>query len=197
MAAENNEKVEVQLAEPERKYVKVYHDFLDNTYLNVGEQMVFIALKSYVNFSNDSDSVYPSLKTICARAKLGEKSVRKHIDTLVKKGIVKKVRRGLTKTNLYTLTDSAKVWACEKVEDVPKIIKEGAGKSLDAASVEECIAKIEAKTGKKVILESREQLAQKRKNSGNRARKKNSFNDFQQNHYDMEALEKELVDNLQ
>ena len=49
-----DERIVVQLASPERKYVKVYHDFLDNSFLTAEEQIIFITLKSYVDFKEDS-----------------------------------------------------------------------------------------------------------------------------------------------
>lgn len=42
----------------------------------------------------------------------------KAIKNLIEKGIVKKVQRGLTKTNLYTLSDYATMWTCDNIEDV-------------------------------------------------------------------------------
>lgn len=95
-------KIIVQLASPERKYVKVYHDFLDNSFLSVEEQMIFIALKSYIDFREDSGEAFPSVDTLCRRAKMSKPRTIKAINNLIKKGIVKKVQRGLTKTNLYT-----------------------------------------------------------------------------------------------
>lgn len=111
-------KIIVQLASPERKYVKVYHDFLDNSFLSVEEQMIFIALKSYIDFREDSGEAFPSVDTLCRRAKMSKPRTIKAINNLIKKGIVKKVQRGLTKTNLYTLSDYPAMWACDNVEDV-------------------------------------------------------------------------------
>lgn len=117
-----NENIIVQLASPERKYVKIYHDFLDNSFLTTEEQMVFIVLKSYVDFKEDSGEIYPSMETICKRSKMSEKRVRKNINALIKKGIVTKVQRGLTKSNLYTLSDYPAIWTCDTVEDIAAVI---------------------------------------------------------------------------
>ena len=84
-----DEKIIVQLDSPERKYVKVYHDFLDNSFLTTEEQMIFIVLKSYVDFKEDSGEAYPSMETICKRTKMSEKRARKNINALIKKGIIK------------------------------------------------------------------------------------------------------------
>ena len=135
-----DEKIIVQLASPERKYVKVYHDFLDNSFLTTEEQMIFIVLKSYVDFKEDSGEAYPSMETICKRAKMSEKRARKNINALIKKGIVKKAQRGLTKTNLYTLSDYATMWFCDNVEDVAAVADNQGVKPLTPA---EHIAELE------------------------------------------------------
>lgn len=135
-----DEKIIVQLASPERKYVKVYHDFLDNSFLTTEEQMIFIVLKSYVDFKGDSGEAYPSMETICKRAKMSEKRARKNINALIKKGIAKKVQRGLTKTNLYTLSDYATMWTCDNVEDVAAVADNQGVKPLTPA---EHIAELE------------------------------------------------------
>lgn len=134
------EKIIVQLTSPERKHVKVYHDFLDNSFLTTEEQMIFIVLKSYVDFKEDSGEVYPSMETICKRAKMSEKRARKNINSLIKKGIAKKVQRGLTKTNLYTLSDYATMWACDNVADVAAVADNKGVKPLTPA---EHIAELE------------------------------------------------------
>ncbi|MCM1220019.1 MAG: helix-turn-helix domain-containing protein [Lachnospiraceae bacterium] len=135
-----DEKIIVQLASPERKYVKVYHDFLDNSFLSVEEQMIFIALKSFIDFKDDSGEVFPSMETICKRAKMSEKRARKNINALIKKGIAKKVQRGLTKTNLYTLSDYATMWACDNVADVAAVAD---NKGVKPLTVTEHIAELE------------------------------------------------------
>lgn len=133
-------KIIVQLTSPERKYVKVYHDFLDNSFLTTEEQMIFIVLKSYVDFKEDSGEAYPSMETICKRAKMSEKRARKNINALIKKGIAKKVQRGLTKTNLYTLSDYATMWACDNVEDIAAVAD---NKGIKPLTLAEHIAELE------------------------------------------------------
>lgn len=135
-----DEKIIVQLASPERKYVKVYHDFLDNSFLSVEEQMIFIVLKSYVNFKENSGEVFPSIATLCKRAKMSKPRTIKAIKNLIEKGIVKKAQRGLTKTNLYTLSDYATMWVCDNVEDVAAVADNQGVKPLTPA---EHIAELE------------------------------------------------------
>lgn len=146
-----DEKIIVQLASPERKYTKIFHDFLDNSFLSVEEQMIFIVLKSFVDFKEDSGEVFPSMETICKRAKMSEKRARKNINALIKKGIVKKVQRGLTKTNLYTIADYSTMWACDNVEDVAAVADNGGVKSLTPA---EHIAELE-RMGYKVEIKEK------------------------------------------
>ena len=135
-----NEKIIVQLTSPERKYVKVYHDFLDNSFLSVEEQMIFIVLKSYVNFKEDSGEIFPSIATLCKRAKMSKPRTIKTIKNLIKKGIIKKVQRGLTKTNLYTLSDYATIWTCENVEDVVTVAN---NQGVNLLTPEQHIAELE------------------------------------------------------
>ena len=136
----SDKKIIVQLASPERKYVKVYHDFLDNSFLSVEEQMIFVALKSYIDFREDSGNAFPSIDTLCKRAKMSKPRTIKAINNLIKKGIVKKVQRGLTKTNLYTISDYATMWACDNVEDVEAVANSQGVKPLTLA---EHIAELE------------------------------------------------------
>lgn len=125
-----NEKIIIQLASPERKYVKTYHDFLDNSFLTAEEQMIFIVLKSYVDFKEDGGEVFPGIETICKRAKMSKPRVIRTINSLVKKGIVKKVQRGLTKTNIYTLADYPAMWTCDNLDELAAVVENDGIKPL-------------------------------------------------------------------
>lgn len=149
--AKDNEKMIVQLASPERNYVKTYHDFLNNSFLSAEEQMIFIVLKSFIDFKDDSGEVFPSMETICKMAKMGEKRARKNIKSLEEKGIVKKIRRGLSKTNIYTIADYPVMWTCENVEDVAAIANNQGVKPMTAA---EHIAELE-RMGYKVEIKEK------------------------------------------
>lgn len=135
-----NKNIIVQLNSPERKYAKVYHDFLDNTFLTTEEQMVFIVLKAYIDFRADSGEAFPSMETICKRAKMSEKRARKNINSLIKKGIVKKIQRGLTKTNIYTLSDYVAMWTCDNVDDIATVVD---NKGIKPLTPEEHITELE------------------------------------------------------
>lgn len=173
-----DEKIIVQIASPERKYVKVYHDFLDNSFLTTEEQMIFIVLKSYVDFKEDSGEAYPSMETICKRAKMSEKRARKNINALIKKGIAKKVQRGLTKTNLYTLSDYATMWICDNVEDVAVVADNQGVKPLTPAEhiaeLERMGYKVEIK--EKGLVSDSDQTADTSTMNYNSSKKNNSTN---------------------
>lgn len=107
-------KIEVKLERPERNFVKVYIDFLTNETLTAEEKMVYIAMKSFVNFSENSGTIYPTMDALCKRCSMAEPRVRKNINKLVEKNLVIKHRRGRTKSNIYILRDTMDVWPPEK-----------------------------------------------------------------------------------
>lgn len=109
--------MEVRSSVPVRKFVRVYKDFLKSETLTAEEKLVFIALKSFVEFGRDEDEVYPSMATICKITGMSRPRATRTINSLVSKGIVKKQRRGLTKPNLYTIADYPSMWSAEGVEE--------------------------------------------------------------------------------
>lgn len=154
---QTSENIIIQLANPERKFVKVYHDFLQNKYLTAEEKIVFIALKSFVDFSKDNSGiiqgeVYPTMDTICRLSSLSRPRATRAINGLVKKQVVKKIRRGLTKSNVYTIFDYATMWACDNAEDIALITNNNGIKPL---TLEEHIAELEA-MGYKVEIKKKE-----------------------------------------
>lgn len=115
----NSDGVIVKFQKPERKFSKTYEDFLENTILSCEERMVFIVLRSFVDFSHDeAGTVYPTMETICRRAGMSRPRATRTINKLVNKGIVQKKRRGLTKSNIYTLIDRPDIWKAESAEDM-------------------------------------------------------------------------------
>lgn len=112
------DKIEVQLATQERYYVRVYKDFLATKQLTTEEKMAYIALKSFVDFKHDEGQVYPSMDTICQLTSMSRPRATRVIKSLEKKGVVEKERRGLTKSNLYTLHDNPQMWAAGSVEEM-------------------------------------------------------------------------------
>ena len=115
---ENNETFKVQLSVPERKYVKVYQDFLYSELLSAEEKMLYIALKSFVSYGSDDGKVFPSIDTLCKVASMSKSTVIRTIKKLEEKGIVKKKRRGVTKTNIYILADNSVMRKSKTAEEL-------------------------------------------------------------------------------
>lgn len=116
-----DELFQVQLAIPERQFVKVYKDFLRNELLSAEEKIVFIAMKSFVSYGKDNEEIFPSLESLCKMASMSRPRVTRTITSLIDKGILKKVRRGLTKTNLYTINDYPTLWGATEVDEMKEL----------------------------------------------------------------------------
>ena len=104
-----NDLVEVRSSVPVRKFVPVYHDML-RADMTCEEKVVYIVLKSFLSFGHDEGEVFPSMETICEMSGMSKPRATRVIDKLVKKGYVKKKRRGVTKPNVYTITDYPSMW---------------------------------------------------------------------------------------
>lgn len=122
------EKFIVQASTPERLFVKVYRDFLSSGLLNGKEQIIFIHLKQYINFTNDNginqSEVYPTLSTLAKNLKMTEKTVRTVIQSLHKKGILEIKQQGLSKPNIYRINDSAEMWKNGSINELREAVDE-------------------------------------------------------------------------
>lgn len=114
----NNQKNILQMSKPQREFVMVYQDFLNNGLLTTEEKMLFIALKSFVSYGTDSGKVFPSNETLQKITGMSKPRVIRNLQSLQEKGIIKIKRRGLTKTNIYALEDSETMWKSETVEEL-------------------------------------------------------------------------------
>ena len=81
------------------------NDLLDRQDLNIYEKMIYIVIARYVN---KEDKAFPSVPTIAKKGSMSERQVQTIINSLVKKGLIKKEPRinkdNKAKTsNLYTL----------------------------------------------------------------------------------------------
>lgn len=118
----------VQTSTPERLFVKVYHDFLNAGLLSGKEQIIFIHLKQYINFANDTGTVrgevYPTLATLAKNVKMSEKTVRTVLQSLQKKGILEIRQQGMNKPNIYKINDSAGMWKAGNVEELKAAVDE-------------------------------------------------------------------------
>lgn len=158
------EQFEVQLATPEREYVKVYKDFLNSTLLSAEEKMIYIALKSFVTYGQDSGKVFPSMDTLCKLTSLSRPRATRTITSLEKKGIVKKTRRGLTKSNLYTLVDIPSMWGASTEEEM----RELADTKIPLTD-EELLAELERRGTIKIIKEKEPDTTEPTKDQLNQA----------------------------
>lgn len=117
----------VQTSTPERKFIKVYLDFLNAELLSGKEQIIFIHLKQYINFANDTGTVqgevYPTLATLAKNVKMSEKTVRTVLQGLQRKGILEIKQQGMNKPNIYKINDSAKMWKARNVEELKTAVE--------------------------------------------------------------------------
>ena len=144
-------KIIVQLAQPERDFVRVYKDFLNCKLLTAEEKLIYIALKSFVSYGKDKDEVYPSMETLCKITSMSKPRATRTITSLVKKGIIKKQRRGLTKANLYTIVDVPSMWGTDTLEEM-KTVSES---QMSDKTNEELIAEL-VKRGAIIIVKEKE-----------------------------------------
>lgn len=135
-----NKKIIVHLEKPERYYSRCYHDFMDCTLLSGEEKIIFLALKRFLDVKSDNGNVYPTIETIQEMTNWGNQKVVKYIKSLVKKGVVKKIRQGLSKPNIYILADYPTIWDCKSVEEMAAIADNQGVKPLTPA---EHIAELE------------------------------------------------------
>lgn len=157
------EKIIVKNAKSERKYFKTYYDFLYNELLNGDEKLIFITLKSFLDFSKDKNGTngeaFPTIQTICHITQWSNKKVIKIINNLVAKGVVKKIQRGLNKPNLYILSDYEEIWKAKNTSEVKEIIENNEEKSMTA---EEHIAALK-KMGYDIEIKKTETMETKEK----------------------------------
>lgn len=151
-----NKKIKVQLANPERYFVKCYHDFIDCNLLTGEEKIVFLALKRFLNIKSDSGNVFPTVETIQEMTGWGKQKVINQIKNLEQKGIVKKIRQGLSKPNIYILSDYPAMWTCESIEDMAEIANNKGMKPLTPA---EHIVELE-RMGYKVEIKEKELVSE-------------------------------------
>lgn len=149
------EKIIVQFAKPERHFTKVYNDFLYCDLLTVQEKLVYIALKSFVTYGEDSGQAYPSMQSLCKITNMTRQNVTNIINRLVRKKVITKQRRGLTKTNLYTLNDNELMWKSETLEEMQLVAENALAKVSDEEMIAELAKRgYEIKTKKEELIEN-------------------------------------------
>jgi DNA-binding MarR family transcriptional regulator len=88
-----------------RNWFYLENDLLDREDLTIYEKMLYIVIARYVD---KEDKAFPSVPTIAEKGSMSERQVQMIINSLVKKGLIKKESRinkyNKSKTsNLYTL----------------------------------------------------------------------------------------------
>lgn len=154
------DKIIVRLAKPERDYVKIYKDFLNCKLLTAEEKLIYIALKSFVEYGKDTDKVYPSMETLCKITSMSKPRATRTITSLVKKGIIKKQKRGLTKANLYTIVDVPSMWGTDTLEEMKTVSESQMSDKTNEELIEELIKRGAITIVKEKELESEPTKAQ-------------------------------------
>lgn len=199
------DKIIVQSANKERCFTKCYHDFMDCTLLTGEEKIIFLILKRFLDVRTDQGDVFPSLETVCRLSGMTEKTVRKHIKSLQKKGVVTVKRRGLTKSNLYVINDRKDMWKAQTIEELQTVAVETTEekairylrekgytvtKEKELASfVKPTTATADTSTHSNNPMNN--PTGYKQKSQENKP--KNSFHNFDQRNYDYDDLERKLT----
>lgn len=133
------DRIIVQLAQPRRDFVMVYKDFLNCKLLTAEEKLIYIALKSFVEYGKDTDEVYPSMETLCKITSMSKPRATRTITSLVKKGIIKKQRQGLTKPNIYTIVDVPAMWGTDTLKEMKTVSESQMSDKTNEELIEELI----------------------------------------------------------
>jgi DNA-binding transcriptional ArsR family regulator len=83
-----------------RGFTQVPNFLLRSPHLSPGDKLCFAMLLSY---AWHNDSCFPGQETLARDLGLAERSVRRHLKSLEKHGLLAIRRRGLGKTNIYEL----------------------------------------------------------------------------------------------
>lgn len=108
----------------QRKFTKIFNDFLESELLDKHEKLIFIAIKRFAD--NDTLVAFPSLKTLHKMTGISIRWIKKSIDHMEELGILKVENRTSEEngkqSNLYTLYDYAEVWKAGRNEEITEII---------------------------------------------------------------------------
>jgi predicted transcriptional regulator len=108
----------------QRKFTMVYHDFLDSDILDGKEKIIYILLKRYLDLGSDKGQVFPKIQTLMKQSGMSKGTVTNIIKNLKNKGILQVKRRGLNKSNIYTLFDYADIWKCKSKDEITQVIED-------------------------------------------------------------------------
>lgn len=114
----------LHLATDQRSFTIIYNDFRRSKLLKPNEKIVFETLKMYAD--NETGKAFPSYETLAEDTGLSSRSVMRCIKRMEKLGVLRVERRkdeerGNT-SNMYTLYDTAEMWASSSPEEVASAI---------------------------------------------------------------------------
>lgn len=113
----------IKSATDQRKFIIIYHDFLESNLLTSHEKMVFIALKK---FADSNNQCFPSLKKLANITQISKRKIQDILKSLEQKHVIGIESRSRTDggdtSNLYTLYDFKELWNAGSSEEVAAII---------------------------------------------------------------------------
>lgn len=115
----------IKSATDQRKFIMIYHDFLESDLLTSHEKMVFIALKK---FADSNNQCFPSLKKLADVTRISKRKIQDTLKSLEQKhiiGIESRLRAdGGDTSNLYTLYDFKELWNAGSSEEMAAVVNE-------------------------------------------------------------------------
>mgnify|MGYP002509906588 CR=1 FL=1 len=113
----------IKSATDQRKFIIIYHDFLESNLLTSHEKMVFIALKK---FADSNNQCFPSLKKLANITQISKRKIQDILKSLEQKHVIGIESRSRTDggdtSNLYTLYDFKELWNAGSSEEVAAVI---------------------------------------------------------------------------
>ena len=79
------------------------------------------------------------METLCKITSMSKPRATRTITSLVKKGIIKKQRRGLTKANLYTIVDVPSMWGTDTLEEMKTVSESQMSDKTNEELIEELV----------------------------------------------------------
>lgn len=115
----------IKSATDQRKFIMIYHDFLESDLLTSHEKMVFIALKK---FADSNSQCFPSLKKLADITRISKRKIQDTLKSLEQKHIIGIESRsradGGDTSNLYTLYDFKELWNAGSSEEMAAVVNE-------------------------------------------------------------------------
>lgn len=120
----------------QRRYVKIYQDFLECELLTSDEKLLFIVLKSFLDYDvliekdgRSEGQVYPSQTTIAEMLGWSRQKVSRVSASLEKKRIIRVVRRAKNMTVAYAIADYEEMWMAKSIEEMQEVARRVRGEA--------------------------------------------------------------------